>query len=74
MIVSWFMLAGRTLEFVGGFALAFGFFPRLAAFALFAFLIPPTLVSHSLNLAILCRLLFIGATATQPVLTGSKKR
>jgi uncharacterized membrane protein YphA (DoxX/SURF4 family) len=46
-IVFWFMLASRALEFVAGFALAFGFFPRLAALALPAFLIPATLVSHS---------------------------
>jgi putative oxidoreductase len=39
-IVPWFMLAGRTLEFVAGFALMLGIFPRAAALALLAFLIP----------------------------------
>ena len=46
-IVPWFMLAGRTVELVAGFALVLGIFPRLAALALLAFLIPATLVSHS---------------------------
>jgi putative oxidoreductase len=46
-IVPWLMLAGRALEFIAGLALAFGIFPRLAALALLAFLIPATLVSHS---------------------------
>jgi putative oxidoreductase len=46
-IVPWFMLAGRTLEFIAGFALVLGVFPRAAALALLAFLIPATLVSHS---------------------------
>jgi len=47
VIVPWFMLAGRVLEFIAGLALAFGIFPGLAALALLAFLIPATLVSHS---------------------------
>jgi putative oxidoreductase len=46
-IVPASMWAGRTLEFVAGFALIFGIFPRVAALALLAFLIPATLVSHS---------------------------
>jgi len=51
-IVPWFMLAGRTLEFVAGFALMLGIFPRAAALALLAFLIPATLVSHSFWLSV----------------------
>ncbi len=47
VIVPWLMLAGRALQFIAGLALAFGFYPRLAACALLAFLIPATLVSHS---------------------------
>jgi putative oxidoreductase len=46
-----FMWAGRTLELVAGFALIFGLFPRVAALALLAFLIPATLISHSFWLA-----------------------
>jgi uncharacterized membrane protein YphA (DoxX/SURF4 family) len=46
-IVPWFMFAGRMLEFIAGVALVFGAFPRAAALALLAFLIPATLVSHS---------------------------
>jgi putative oxidoreductase len=46
-IVPVFMLAGRTLEFIAGAALILGIFPRVAALALLAFLIPATLVSHS---------------------------
>jgi len=41
------MFAGRSVEIVAGFALALGVFPRLAALALFLFLIPATFVSHS---------------------------
>ena len=46
-IVPWFMVAGRVLGFIAGVALVFGAFPRAAALALLAFLIPATLVSHS---------------------------
>ena len=46
-IVPWLMFAGRVLEFIAGVALVFGVFPRAAALALLAFLIPATLVSHS---------------------------
>jgi len=45
------MFAGRTLEIVAGFSLAFGIFPRWCAAALFAFLVPATFVSHSFWLA-----------------------
>ena len=50
-IVPWFMLGGRTVELIAGFALVFGIFPRAAALALLAFLIPATLVSHSFRLS-----------------------
>jgi len=45
------MLVGRSVELIGGLALVFGVFPRLAALALFAFLIPATLVGHAFWLA-----------------------
>jgi uncharacterized membrane protein YphA (DoxX/SURF4 family) len=42
------MLAGRSVELVAGMALILGIFPRLAALALFAFLVPATLApEHS---------------------------
>jgi putative oxidoreductase len=50
-IVPVAMFAGRTLEIVAGFGLAFGIFPRWCAAALFAFLVPATFVSHSFCLA-----------------------
>jgi uncharacterized membrane protein YphA (DoxX/SURF4 family) len=50
-IVPLAMFAGRTLEIVTGFGLAFGIFPRWCAAALFAFLVPATFVSHSFWLA-----------------------
>jgi putative oxidoreductase len=40
------MLAGRTIEIVGGFGLIFGIYPQIAAIALIAFLVPATLVGH----------------------------
>ncbi len=46
-LVPVMMLAGRCVELVAGMALILGIFPRLAALALFAFLVPATLVSHS---------------------------
>ena len=46
-MVPWMMLAGRTLEFAAGFALALGIVPRLAALALLALLVLATFVSHS---------------------------
>jgi uncharacterized membrane protein YphA (DoxX/SURF4 family) len=42
-MVPWMMLAGRTLEFAAGFALALGIVPRLAALALLAFSFSPPL-------------------------------
>jgi uncharacterized membrane protein YphA (DoxX/SURF4 family) len=46
-VVPLLMFAGRTVELIAGVALALGIYPRLAALALFAFLVPATLVSHS---------------------------
>lgn len=46
-LVPLLMLGGRALEFIGGIALALGIYPRLAALALLAFLVPATFVSHS---------------------------
>jgi len=50
-LVPLMMWTGRVLELVAGFALALGIFPRLAALALLAFLVPATFVSHSFWLA-----------------------
>ena len=84
-IVPFVMMCGRLLEIVAGFGLAFGVFPQWSAVALFAFLVPATLVSHSFwlaagtpafqgqlinfckNLAICGGLLFIAASADQPI-------
>ena len=40
------LFVGRTVEVVAGFSLAFGFYSRLSAIALFLFLIPVTWVGH----------------------------
>ena len=50
-IVPFLMLAGRSIELFGGLALILGIFPRVAALALIAFLIPATLVGHAFWLA-----------------------
>lgn len=49
--VPFLMLLGRSVELIGGLALAFGIFPRVAALALIAFLIAATLVGHPFWLA-----------------------
>jgi uncharacterized membrane protein YphA (DoxX/SURF4 family) len=46
-LVPFLMLCGRTIEVVAGFSLVFGIYPRLAAVALLAFLVPTTFVAHS---------------------------
>src|SRR6266436_4345620 len=46
-LVPFLMLSARTLEVVAGFGFAFGLYPRLAALALLAFLVPTTLVAHA---------------------------
>jgi putative oxidoreductase len=40
------MFAARTIEIVGGFGLMLGIFPRIAAIAIIAFLVPATFVAH----------------------------
>jgi len=46
-VVPFLMLCARSLEVVAGFGLAFGIYPRLAAVALLAFLVPATFVGHA---------------------------
>lgn len=46
-LVPFLMLSARAIEVVAGFCLAFGIYPRLAAVALIAFLVPATLVAHA---------------------------
>jgi putative oxidoreductase len=45
--VPFLMVGARTLEVVAGLCLAFGIYPRLAAIALSAFLIPATFTAHA---------------------------
>ena len=46
-VVPFLMLCARSLEVLGGLALAFGIYPRLAAVALLAFLVPATFAAHA---------------------------
>jgi putative oxidoreductase len=46
-LVPFLMLGARTLEVVAGFSLAFGIYPRLAAVAILAFLLPATFIAHT---------------------------
>jgi hypothetical protein len=82
-LVPLLMLAGRTIEIVGGFGLIPGTYPQIAVIA---FLIPATLVGHGFwqvrgtptyipqllqflkNAAMTGGLLFIAATPNQPAL------
>ena len=50
-LVPYLMLVGRSVELIGGLALVLGIFPRVAALALFGFLVPATLVGHAFWLA-----------------------
>ena len=45
-LVPFLMLVARTIEVVGGFGLMLGIYPRIAAIALIAFLVPATLTAH----------------------------
>jgi len=45
-LVPLLMFAARTIEIVGGFGLMLGIYPRIAAIAIIAFLVPATLVAH----------------------------
>jgi putative oxidoreductase len=46
-LVPFLMLIARTIEVVAGFSLAFGIYPRLAAVAVLAFLVPATFTAHA---------------------------
>jgi uncharacterized membrane protein YphA (DoxX/SURF4 family) len=59
-LVPFLMLVGRSVELIGGFALAFGIFPRVAALALIAFLVAATLVGHAFWLAAAGTPVFVG--------------
>jgi uncharacterized membrane protein YphA (DoxX/SURF4 family) len=65
-LVLWLMLAGRTVELIAGISLSLGIYPRFAALALLAFLVPATFVSHSFWLA-------FGTKAFQPQLINFSK-
>jgi putative oxidoreductase len=65
-LISWLMLAGRTVELIAGISLLLGVYPRLAALALLAFLVPATFVSRSFWLA-------FGTKAFQPQLINFSK-
>ena len=59
-LVPFLMLVGRSVELIGGLALAFGIFPRVAALALIAFLVAATLVGHAFWLATAGTPVFVG--------------
>jgi putative oxidoreductase len=59
-LVPFLMLLGRSVELIGGLALAFGIFPRVAALALIAFLVEATLVGHAFWLAAAGTPVFVG--------------
>ena len=59
-LVPFLMLAGRSVELIGGLALAFGIFPRVAALALIVFLVAATLVGHAFWLAAAGTPVFVG--------------
>jgi uncharacterized membrane protein YphA (DoxX/SURF4 family) len=65
-LAAWLMFAGRSIELVAGISLSLGLYPRLAALALIAFLVPATFVSHSFWLA-------FGTNAFQPQLINFSK-
>ena len=45
-LLLFLMLSARAIEVVAGFTLAFGIYPRVAAVALLAFLVPATFTAH----------------------------
>jgi len=59
-LVPFLMLVGRSVELIGGLALAFGIFQRVAAIALIAFLIAATFVGHAFWLAAAGTPVFVG--------------
>jgi putative oxidoreductase len=50
-LVPLLMAVARTIEIGGGFGLMLGIYPRIAAIALIAFLVPATLAGHGFWLA-----------------------
>jgi putative oxidoreductase len=59
-LVPFLMLVGRSVELIGGLALAFGIFQRVAALALIAFLVAATFVGHAFWLAAAGTPVFVG--------------
>jgi len=59
-LVPFLMLVGRSVELIGGLALAFGTFQRVAAVALIAFLVAATFVGHAFWLAAAGTPVFVG--------------
>ena len=59
-LVPFLMLVGRSVELIGGLALAFGIFQRVAAVALIVFLVAATFVGHAFWLAAPGTPLFVG--------------
>jgi putative oxidoreductase len=59
-LVPFLMLMGRSVELIGGLALAFGIFQRVAAVALIAFLVTATFVGHAFWLAAAGTPVFVG--------------
>ena len=59
-LVPFLMPLGRSIELIGGLALAFGIFPRVAALSLIAFLVAATFVGHAFWLAAAGTPVFVG--------------
>jgi len=59
-LVPFLMLVGRSVELIGGLALALGIFQRVAAVALIAFLVAATFVGHAFWLAAAGTPVFVG--------------
>src|ERR1700719_3807389 len=59
-LVPFLMLVGRSVELIGGLALAFGIFPTVAALALIAFLVAATFLGHAFWLAAAGTPVFVG--------------
>jgi putative oxidoreductase len=59
-LVPFLMLVGRSVELIGGLALAFGVFQMVAAVALIAFLVAATFVGHAFWLAAAGTPVFVG--------------
>jgi putative oxidoreductase len=59
-LVPFLMLVGRSVELIGGLALALGIFQRVAAVSLIAFLVAATFVGHAFWLAAAGTPVFVG--------------